>query len=257
MKKKIIHIFKNIPFIFILYKKFLLKFLKYKYSKNKIKYFKLYIKNKKKFINETLPPLNGQKNRKKIISQILRSKTISKIYETGSFHGSSALFFSKFKIPVYTCEILKDAYLIAKDRLKNNKKTKIINCSSILFLKKLKKNNKQTFFYLDAHGPILKNPLLVELDFIFNKFSNFIIMIDDFQVPKDYEYGYDSDYGRALNLNYIKKFVNNNVVIFFPKIKAKFETGYKRGSIVLSRGKKCIQLCNSINDLAKHDPLVS
>ena len=183
MKKKIIHIFKNIPFIFILYKKFLLKFLKYKYSKNKIKYFKLYIKNKKKFINETLPSLNGQKNRKKIISQILRSKTISKIYETGSFHGSSALFFSKFKIPVYTCEILKDAYLIAKDRLKKNKKTKIINCSSILFLKKLKKNNKQTFFYLDAHGPILKNPLLVELDFIFNKFSNFIIMIDDFWIP--------------------------------------------------------------------------
>ena len=98
MKKKIIHIFKNIPFIFILYKKFLLRFLKYKYSKNKIKYFKLYIKNKKKFINETLPPLNGQKNRIKIISQILRSKTISKIYETGSLHGSSALFFSKFQI---------------------------------------------------------------------------------------------------------------------------------------------------------------
>lgn len=255
--KKIIHILKNLPFIFILYKKLLLKILKYKYSKNQIKNFKIYIKNKKKFINETLPPLNGQKNRIKIVSQILRSKIISRVYETGTYHGSSAFFFSKFKMPVYTCEISKDAYLIAKTRLRKYKKVKISNCSSVLFLKKLKKNNKETFFYLDAHDPILKNPLLVELNIIFNKFSNFIIMIDDFENPKDYEYGYDSDYGRILNLSYIKKFINKNVVIFFPKIKAKFETGYKRGSIVISKGTKCIQLCNSINNLAKYNPLVS
>lgn len=257
MKKKIIHILKNIPFIFILYKKFFLKLLKYKNSKNQIKYYKLYKKNKIKFIKETLPSLNGQKSRIKLISQILRSKIISSVYETGSYHGSSSVFFSKFKIPVHTCEISKDSYLIAKDRLSKYKKAKISNCSSILFLKKLKKNLKENFFYLDAHGPIMKNPLLRELDIIFSKFSNFIIIIDDFQVPGDYEYGYDSDYGKILNLNYIKKFINKNVIIFFPKIKAKFETGYKRGSIVISKGVKCIQLCNSINDLEKYNPSVS
>lgn len=257
MKKKIIYIFKKFPFIFQLYKNFVLKILKYKYSKNKIQNYKLYIKNKKKFINETLPALNGQINRKKIINQILRSKIIFKVYETGSYHGSSSAFFSKFKIPVHTCEISKDAYLIAKDRLQKFKKTKISNCSSVSLLKKLKKSNREIFFYLDAHDPILKNPLSAELDIIFNKFSNFLIMIDDFEVPGDYEYGFDSDYGRILNLSYIKKFINNNIVIFFPKIKARFETGYKRGSVVISKGAKCIQLCDSINDLKKYNQSVS
>lgn len=257
MKKKIIYILKKLPFIFQLYKNFVLKILKYKYSKNKIQNYKLYIRNKKKFINETLPSLNGQKNREKIINQILRRKIISAVYETGSYHGSTASFFSKFKIPVHTCEISKDAYLIAKDRLRKFKKTKISNCSSVSFLKKLKKSNKEIFFYLDAHDMILKNPLSAELDIIFNKFSNFVIMIDDFEVPGDYKYGFDSDYGRILNLNYIKEFINDNVVIFFPKIKSKFETGYKRGSVVISKGTKCIKLCDTINDLKKYNPLVS
>ena len=38
----------------------------------------------------------------------------------------------------------------------------------------LMKNFKQNFFYLDAHGPIIKNPLLRELDIIFGKFTKFI-----------------------------------------------------------------------------------
>jgi hypothetical protein len=252
VKKKIIHILRNLPFIFILYKKFCHLFLKFKNSKEEIKYFEIYLKNKKKFINETLPPLNGQKNRKKIINKLIKSKIISKIYETGSYHGSSAEFFSKFKIPVFTCEISKQAYLIAKDRLLKFKKTKISNCNSIFFLNKLKKNNKINFFYLDAHDKILKNPLLKELDIILNKFSKFVIMIDDFQVPHDYEYGYDSDCGKILNLNFIKKIINKNVQIFFPKIKAKFETGYKRGSVFICRGEKCVQFCNSSDDLVKY-----
>ena len=44
-------------------------------------------------------------------------------------------------------------------------------------------------------------------------------MIDDFQVPHDYEYGYDSDCGKILKLNFIKKIINKMYKFFFLKLK--------------------------------------
>ena len=55
------------------------------------------------------------------------------------------------------------------------------------------------FFYLDAHWNE-DLPLAEELDTIFCRSSNPVVMIEDFQVPDDPDYGYD-DYGPRKSLN--------------------------------------------------------
>ena len=199
-------------------------------------------------------PFNGQKIRIEIVNKIFASKKITRIYETGSFLGSSTLFMLKYNLPIHSCEISPYYYFIANDRLRKFKKIEIINSDSNNFLKsKLKKTNKMTFFYLDAHDDYQKNPLLTELEIIFENLSNFIILIDDFQVPHDHRYGYDSEGGYLLNLSYIKNFINKKGThIFFPKHKSNKETGLKRGSVYICKGSLGRKICNSINELTKY-----
>ena len=110
-----------------------------------------------------------------------------------------------------------------------------------------------TFFYLDAHDDYQNNPLISELEIIFENLSNFIILIDDFQVPHDYRYGYDSEDGHFLNLSYIKNFINKDEIqIFFPKHKSDKETGLKRGSVYICKGSLSKKICNSISELVKY-----
>ncbi len=261
-----LHILKNLPFIFFIYKKIIyiykkiigyLIFNKNEYDRkvDKISEAFLYLSEKKKFIKEkAFLPFNGQKHRLEIINKIFKSKKIGKIYETGTYHGSTTEFLAKYKLPINTCEISPPYFFIAKDRLKKYKNIKIFNSESYLFLKKnISKNNKISFFYLDAHNDTSTSPLLLELNTIFSKSKNFLILIDDFQVPHDKEYGYDSTGGHLLKTNYIKKFLHNsNINYYFPKKRCTYETGLKRGSIYICKGRESIKLCNSIKELIKY-----
>jgi hypothetical protein len=61
------------------------------------------------------------------------------------------------------------------------------------FLKKLantKLSMKIVFIYLDSHW-YDDLPLREEIEIICNGWRHFVLMVDDFQVPGDSEYGYD------------------------------------------------------------------
>jgi predicted O-methyltransferase YrrM len=252
LSKKLINIYKKIIYA-ILFNKLIRRYYDRKLAQ--IEGIFLYLSNKKDHLKKNSPfPFNGQKIRIAIVNKIFASNKITRIYETGTFLGSSTLFMLKYKLPIHSCEISPYYYFIANDRLKKLKKIEINNSNSYDFLKtKLKKTNKMTFFYLDAHDDYQKNPLLKELEIIFENLSNFIILIDDFQVPHDYTYAYDSEGGNFLNLSYIKNFINKNgISIFFPKEKSSEETGLKRGSIYISKGIQAKKICNSINKLIKY-----
>jgi hypothetical protein len=62
-----------------------------------------------------------------------------------------------------------------------------------------------------------------------------VIMIDDLAVPHDAGYTYD-DYGpgKALNLEYLGSVAEFQLSMFWPKASSRWETGAKRGCIVLT-----------------------
>ena len=95
----------------------------------------------------------------------------------------------------------------------------------------LQKDN--IFFYLDAHWYNYL-PLNNELEIIFSSWNSPIVMIDDFEVPNtDYQFDDYGDIGR-INLDYIAPTVDKHKLsTFFPGKDPEYETGSKRGSVVL------------------------
>ena len=181
-------------------------------------------------------PFNGQEIRKKIYLDIIRNCGIEKIIETGCFRGATTDFFACSGLEVNTCEIQPRFYIFSKLRFFGKKNTKVCHSDSRSFLRCLSNKpslvDKRCFFYLDAHweGDL---PLREEIQIILENWANAVIMVDDFKVPGDDGYKYDN-YGKdkVLDLNYLSV-LKFNVTKFFP-INSRFETGRKRGSIVLT-----------------------
>jgi len=79
-------------------------------------------------------------------------------------------------------------------------------------------------------------PLFEETRILFALASSMVIMIDDFQVPDDPGYAFDS-YGIAatLNLQYLRLQDISNARVFFPALRSSEEAGARRGCVVLAR----------------------
>jgi len=97
-------------------------------------------------------------------------------------------------------------------------------------------SNKRVFIYLDAHCHD-DLPLKQEIETICKTWKEFVIMIDDFQVPGDKGYGYDSYAGnQTLSIsNFLPVFLQNGLTPFFPALSSGGETGAKRGNVILTR----------------------
>ena len=65
-----------------------------------------------------------------------------------------------------------------------------------------------------------------------NNYSNYIICIDDFAVPKDSSWGFDSYAEVNLDIELLRNL--SNVKIYFPGYSSDLETGEKRGTVFLT-----------------------
>jgi hypothetical protein len=113
---------------------------------------------------------------------------------------------------------------------------------------------EDVFFYLDAHwGKDL--PLRDELEIIFKKWKNPIVMVDDFEVPGT-DYGFD-DYGpdKSLSLSYIEPIVlSHELCVLFPSITSVEESGAKRGCVILCREDSYKRMASGITTLVRYKP---
>ena len=202
---------------------------------------------------DDLLSLNQQVARRKIVSDILKVMQPQCIVETGTYIGNTTGWFAQFNAQVYSSEISKPLFYVAKQRLSKFNNVNLVRCDCRKLLNDLKDSdvvNKCTFLYLDAHW-LDDLPLLEEIDIIDSNWEDYIIMIDDFQVPNDEGYNYDN-YGvnRPLNYSYIKDIIEaNSINVFFPNVPSAKETGYKRGYAFLARPGKNTSLLSAISEL--------
>lgn len=203
--------------------------------------------------------MNWQTIRKEIVNNIINKCGIEKIVETGTFIGNTTAYLQmKYNLPVYTCELNNQFYLLAKSRLKGMKDIFFHDTDSRSFLESLTKNelvSHKVFFYLDAHW-YNDLPLRDEIVIIAKSLKNFVILVDDFEVPGDTGYGYD-DYGngKILNLEYIQDLLEKfQITPFFPSESSDKETGSKRGCVVLApKGKMTEDLVKIMSLKQFHD----
>lgn len=199
--------------------------------------------------------LNGQSHRQRMVEAFIRDLPLHAIVETGTYRGTTTAYLAAVSaLPIYTVEVdrRKQGFSFAMLRQCNN--VRRYSGDSRQFLRRLAATpdlaDKTVLFYLDAHGNG-ELPLAEEIDIIFRHWRRAVVLIDDFQVPDDAGYGYDNyGPGKALNRDYIEPAVRAfSLRTFFPSVKSKSETGWKRGSVTLAADPDLIRTLRTIREI--------
>ncbi len=203
-------------------------------------------------------PMNGQRGRQEIVRTLFGSQVVGQVIETGTYRGTTTMFFfHMFGGPVLTVEANPRFYCFARKRLSSLDTVRLSFGDSRNFLDRLSSDpvvtSVPTFFYLDAHWSS-DCPLAEEVRLIGNRWADPIIMIDDFAVPGDPGYGYDSYGGGVqLNLDYLP---GRDLLGFrglFPNLRSADETGARRGCVVLARSGRAASIAMDVHGLRLQD----
>lgn len=184
---------------------------------------------------------NGQRYRKEIFNEILAAFPFQAIVETGTCFGNTTGYMSSQQrnLPVYTCEVDKRYLAVARARLKSFHSIHFYEGDSRDFLNRIadELKGKLVFFYLDAHW-YADLPLVSEIELIARHWTDYVIMVDDFKVPGDDGYGFDTYGDQELSLALLQPVIDrHSIKAYFPKVGSSKETGERRGTVVLtSRG---------------------
>ena len=195
-----------------------------------------------RFIPSDKTGFNAQMHRKKIFLDLMAAFNPEIIVETGTFIGDTTGYMRTVtKARIFTCEANRTFQTLAKSRLSDLSGINFTLGDSRQFLRTLFASelspagiSKPVFFYLDAHWHE-DLPLNDEIKIIGENLKEFVILVDDFEVPGDPGYGWDN-YGKnkALDLaTFNGCFQQSNLVPFFPSLPAAQETGVRRGCVVL------------------------
>ena len=185
-------------------------------------------------------PLNGQSHRQKMVAAFVRALPLQAIVETGTYRGTTTAYLASLTcLPIYTVERDPRRLGFSRGALRRFKNVHLCGGDSREFLRMLTTKrsleNNVVLFYLDAHGlgddGKTGLPLADEIHIIFSHWQRALVMIDDFQVPDDGGYGYDT----GLTSDYLRPFIRGfGLRSFFPSIKSSSETGFRRGCITLA-----------------------
>ena len=183
-------------------------------------------------------PLNGQRYRQYVMERLMRVGADA-IIETGTFLGTSTAFFARHGVPVHSCELRDEYFAAALFSTSAFENVSLYLMDSRAFLRELASDftlgYSRPFFYLDAHW-YDDLPLADEIRIIQERWSEYFIMVDDFQVP---EGGYNFDRyssGLELTLAHLEKEAVDlsEVAILFPTAASTAETSARRGTLVLT-----------------------
>ena len=198
-----------------------------------------YYYRRENFVGAMGGAFNGQKARRRLVTQLLHSVDLGMICETGTYLGSSTAFFADhFHGKIVTIEVDPYYHRFATLRLRSAPHVYVVHSDSVGHLKRLAQDRTKTslpsLFYLDAHWYEYL-PLRDELALIFGGWKKAVVLIDDFEVPDDPGYGFD-DYGegKRLCLNYLTPLGLEQMHVFFPSASSAEETGSCRGCVVLT-----------------------
>jgi hypothetical protein len=184
-------------------------------------------------------PLNDQAFRRLILESVISKCGVHAVVETGSYRGTSTDYFRCLPgvTQVWTVEAIPRFFWYTRIRFRRDARVKAIRGDSRSVLLELARNrsltSRATLFYLDAHWDA-DLPLGEEVQTIAGNWRTWVAIIDDFRVPGDDGYGYDS-YGPAatLDVDYLLSRVPG-LAFYFPALPSHLETGLRRGCAVVT-----------------------
>ena len=180
-------------------------------------------------------PFNKQSFRKRMADELFsRIKPVA-IVETGTNIGNTTQYFATKQAPLFGIEFNEILHAISSIRLNHLPHVEIIQGDSVDVMKKRKfgDNNGIVFFYLDAHW-YNNLPLKEEMNLVARDYDRFVVMIDDFSVHDDTDYGFDTYPGiGSLSLPYIRNSLQKEFGYYYPACQGINEDSFRRGAIVI------------------------
>lgn len=184
-------------------------------------------------------PFNGQAARAALVKSILEACPFDAIVETGTHRGTTTEYLRRISnLRVFSVESSPRYFAFSKLRFRHDDGVVLQHGDTRDFLGSLTKTCRDAllFFYLDAHWGG-EYPIRRELEIIQSSWSDFVVMVDDFQVPDDPGYAFD-DFGPGTRLTLADVPLTSigGAELFSPSVPAVEETGERRGCAVLARG---------------------
>ncbi|MGE3961925.1 MAG: hypothetical protein AB7F65_09620 [Dehalococcoidia bacterium] len=182
-------------------------------------------------------PMNGQVGRRAMIESLFAAVPFGAVVETGTFRGSTTAYFASLtSAPVFTIEVQPRFHAYSRWRLRGRRTIRLLLGDSAEWVDRLGRNGgvrEPVFFYLDAHWEE-RIPLRDELRAAQQHWRDWVILVDDFEVPDDPGYGFD-DYGegKRLNLEHIEAVIGERAVRYWPSVRSADEAGSRKGCLVL------------------------
>jgi hypothetical protein len=207
-------------------------------------------------------PFNGQSLREASVREILGKLSITAVVETGTFRGTTTEWFAANQSgPVYTFEKDLRFHRYSQLRLRNRGNVRVILGDSQEGIQALHRGSPfpqdaRVFYYLDAHWG-LQVPLEAELESIFASVPGAVVMIDDFRVPDDPGYAFDTyeGFGELAISQIIGLLERHHLAVFFPAGRSQSETGKKRGAVVLAPVGETATLLERCGSLRRFRPI--
>lgn len=183
--------------------------------------------------------MNGQTARLEVCRRILTELPLEVVLETGTYRGVTTEWLATFGKPVHSIEVEPRFHHFARRRLAPCPNVSLVLGDSETAIEgELAETlrDRSVFAYLDAHWRE-HLPLREEITAIGELAQDFVILIDDFEVPDDKGYVFD-DYGPtgACTLAFIAPALPRGTAIYHPTTPAEHETGRRTGYIVLAQG---------------------
>lgn len=175
-----------------------------------------------------------------IILKVLEALAVDAFVETGTYKGKTCfLIAAQTNLRIFSSEVNQKYMRVARLFLKCfGTRVRLSPIDSVHFLNSLltQERFRCPLFYLDAHW-YSKLPLIEELRTILKYSESFIIIIDDFRVPGDTNFGFDR-YGRTvLEWNLIQQVLvdsGRGTAAYLPAYPSSLEVGDRRGWILIA-----------------------
>ncbi|HLY47794.1 MAG TPA: hypothetical protein VKR21_01230 [Solirubrobacteraceae bacterium] len=174
---------------------------------------------------------NGQQARRRVVQALIEQFEPDGFIETGTFLASTTRFFAGNNVPVYSAEINRLHWLLARLRLGWRSGVRLVYGDSRDMLDRLAAERpfRRPLAYLDAHWGE-DHPLRDELARLCQHWSEVLIVVDDFAVDDDRGYSHDA----GLSLAEVR--LPASVAVAVPATPSSSETGARRGALYLAHG---------------------
>jgi hypothetical protein len=175
-----------------------------------------------------------------IILKLLETLAVDAFVETGTHLGRTCfLIAAQTDLAIFSSEVNQKYMRVARWLLKCfGSRVCLRNMDSVQFLNGLlaQQRFRRPLFYLDAHW-YSKLPLIEELSTILGSVESFVIVIDDFRVPDDVNFGFDR-YGTTVVdwklIEHVLVDSGRHLATYFPAYPSSLEVGDRRGWILIA-----------------------